>query len=94
MTRRHRRKPFGTFSGLGGPSLVDQPPLSAVPVHGLKRKSIRSVPRGARRYLETKSQDSPRLAKTLCPCYSVVRSTRSSCLWAQLTSLLEYSCIR
>ena len=24
------RKPFGTFSGLDGPSLVDQPPLRAV----------------------------------------------------------------
>ena len=40
VARRHRgRKPFGTFSGLGGPSQVDQPPLSAVPEHGLKRKS-------------------------------------------------------
>ena len=38
------RKPFGTFSGLGGPSRVDQPPLRAVStrpeveVYTLRRK--------------------------------------------------------
>ena len=31
VTRRYRSKPLGTLSGLGGLSLVDQPPLSDVP---------------------------------------------------------------
>ena len=51
VARRHRRKPFGTFSGLGGPSQVDQPPLSAVPEHGLKRKSIRCGAEGGQTLL-------------------------------------------
>ena len=44
VARRHRRKPFGTFSGLDGPSRVDQPPLRAVStrpeveVYTLRRK--------------------------------------------------------
>ena len=41
----------GTFSGLGGPSQVDQPPLSAVPEHGLKRKSRRCGAEGGQTLL-------------------------------------------